>query len=304
MILNQDHDNSSFLVAFDKTTGNQLWKVDRWEFPRGYATPVIWEVDGKKQVVVAGTLRAVGYDLESGKEIWTVRGLARIINMTPVIGPDNILYLAAWAPGADESDRIEAAPFAEMLEKYDKNKNGSLEIDEFPRGELKNRFSQIDRDKNGKITKDEYENMRRIFATAQNMVVAIKPGGVGDITASHVLWSQKKQIPYVPSPVYYKGQLYMVKNGGLLSCLDAKTGKPTKQERVYGKSGYFASPVAGDGKLYLFSERGEFSVVKAGADWEEISWGKFNESIFASPAIADGRIYVRTEQRLYCFGLK
>jgi outer membrane protein assembly factor BamB len=304
VILNQDHDNSSFLMAFDKKSGKELWKVDRSEFPRGYATPVIWEVGGKKQIVVPGTLRVVGYDLESGKELWTVRGLSRIANMTPAVGPDNILYLAAWAPGGDETERIEAPPWGEMIEKYDKNKNGTLEADELPAGELKNRFTQIDRDKDNKITKDEYENMRRIFTAAQNMIIAIKPGGIGDITATHVLWSQRKYLPYVPSPLYYNGLLYMIKNGGLLSCLDAKTGKPIKQERVYGKNSYYASPVAGDGKIYLFSEKGEFSVVKAGADWEELSWGKLNEALFATPAIADGRIYVRTEKQLYCFGMK
>jgi outer membrane protein assembly factor BamB len=305
VILNQDHDNSSALYAFDKLTGNQLWKTDRSEFPRGYASPVIWEVNGKKQIVVAGTLRVVGYDFDTGKELWTVKGLARIANMTPVIGTDNILYLAMWAPGADPGERIVAAPWPEMLAMYDKNKNGTLEADEIPAGELKNRFTQIDRDKDGHISKEEYENARRIFEIAENGVVAIKPGGSGDITETHLLWTQKKHLPYVPSPLYYKGYLYMVKNGGLISCLDTKTGQPTKDvERVYGSSNFYASPVAGDGKIYTISERGECSVIQAGADWKQISRSKFNEAVYATPAIADGKIYVRTEKHLYCFGVK
>jgi len=304
VILNQDHDNSSFLLAVDKMTGKPIWKVDRSEFPRGYATPVIWEVNGKKQIVVAGTLRAVGYDLETGKEIWTLRGLARIANMTPVVGPDGILYLAAWAPGADEGERIVAEPWEEMLARYDKNKNGMLELDEMPAGELKNRFTQIDRDKDGHISKEEYENMRRIFADAQNLVAAIKPGGTGDITSSHVLWTQKKYLPYIPSPLFYRGYLYMVKNGGLLVCLDPKSGKLNKQERVFGAADYYASPVAGDGKIYLFSVKGDGSVIRAGADLDQISRSRFGESIYATPAIAEGRIWVRTEKHLYCFGLK
>ena len=304
VILNQDHDNSSFLMCLDKNTGNVLWKTDRSEFPRGYATPVIWEAAGKKQIVVAGTLRIVGYDLESGKEVWTVRGVSRITNMTPVVGSDNILYLAAWAPGADPADRIVAEPFADMLAKYDKNKNGTLEFDELPPGELKQRFPQLDRDKDGHITKEEYENMRRIFAAAENVIIAIKPGGAGEISATHVLWTQKKLIPYVPSPVYYKGLLFLVKSGGLVSCLDAKTGQPLKQERVYSTAGYYASPVAGDGKIYLFREKGDGSVISAKADWDQISRAKFGEPIFATPAIVDGHIYVRTEKHLYCFGKK
>jgi outer membrane protein assembly factor BamB len=304
VILNQDHDNGSFLLVLDKLTGKQIWKVDRSEFPRGYATPVVWSVNGKRQIVVAGTLRAIGYDFDTGKEIWTLRRLARICNMTPVIGPDNTLYLATWAPGADENDRIVTEPWEDMLAKFDKNKNGMLELDEMPPGELKNRFTQIDRDKDGHISKQEYENMCRIFAEAQNSIVAVKPGGTGDITASHVLWTQKKYLPYIPSPLYYEGHLYMIKNGGLLSCLDPKDGKLLKQERVFGSANYYASPVSGDGKIYLFSEKGDASVVRAGADWEQLSRAKFGETMYASPAIVNGRIYVRTEAHLYCFGLK
>src|SRR5262245_27969675 len=92
VILSQDHDQHSFLMALDKRTGKTVWKTDRSEFLRGFCTPVIWSVDGVKQVVVAGTLRVAGYDLASGKEIWTVRGLARTICATPVIG-DGRLYV-------------------------------------------------------------------------------------------------------------------------------------------------------------------------------------------------------------------
>jgi outer membrane protein assembly factor BamB len=88
VVLCQDHDQGSFLEALDKRTGKTIWKTDRAEFLRGYCTPVIWDVDGKNQVVVAGTLRVVGYDLATGKEVWTVRGIARTICMTPVVGKD------------------------------------------------------------------------------------------------------------------------------------------------------------------------------------------------------------------------
>ena len=97
----------------------------------------------------------------------------------------------------------------------------------------------------------------------------------------------------------------LVKNGGLISCLDTKTGQPAKEiERVYGSSNFYASPVAGDGKIYTISERGDCSVILAGADWKQISRSKFNESVYATPAIADGRIYLRTAGHLYCFGVR
>jgi hypothetical protein len=254
--------------------------------------------------VVAGTLRAIGYDLETGAEIWTVRGLSRAVHMTPSVGPDGILYVAAWTPGGDEGDRIDVAPFAEMLAQHDKNKNGTLESDELPDGPLKSRFSLIDRDKDGHITKEEFEHLRRIFNTAQNRIVAIKPGGRGDITSSHVLWSQKRYLPVVPSPLYYQGQIYLMRNGGLLATLDARTGKLLKHERIPGGGDYYSSPVGGDGKVYLASERGDVVVIRTGPQWQVLSRARFGEDVYATPALVDGRIYLRTASHLYCFGVQ
>jgi outer membrane protein assembly factor BamB len=301
VLLSQDHDTGSFLLALEKMTGRELWKADRSEFPRNYATPVVWDVDGKKQVVVSGTLRAVGYDFDTGKELWTVRGLARIVNMTPVVGPDNTLYIPAWTPGGDPTDRIEAPAWAEAL-AGDADKNGTLEEAELPAGPVRQRFMLIDRDKDGHISRDEWEYMRRIFSEAQNVLVAVRPGGRGDVTRSHVVWEQRKQLPYVPSPVCVNGHLFLVKNGGIVSCLDAKTGRPTRVERVFGVSDYYASPVAGDGKIYLVSRRGDVSVITAEPQWKELSHDKLGEEVFATPALAHGCVFVRTAGHLYCFG--
>jgi len=302
VILNQDHDSESFLIALDKKTGQVLWRTERSEFAIGYATPVVWEVEGKKQLVVAGTLRVVGYDPDTGQEIWTVRGLARVINMTPAIGSDNVLYVCGWTAGADPGERFDVPPFAEMIEKYDRDKNGTLELDELPKGPLKERFAHIDRDKNGHITKVEWEAIQRIMQTAENRMVAIKPGGKGDVTQTHVLWEQRRQLPYVPSPLYCKGQLFLIKNNGILTALDAKTGEPGKSERLQTPSNYYASPVGGDGKVYLFSQRGDAIVVSAEPQWQVLSRARFGEEIFATPAIVDGRMYLRTAGYLFCFG--
>jgi outer membrane protein assembly factor BamB len=304
VIVGQDHDCDSFLMAVDKIKGHTIWRTDRSEFPVGFANPIVWDVAGERQIVMAGTLRVVGYDYTSGKELWTVRGMARVMNMTPSVRADGTLYVAGYAAGADPGARIVAPPWNEMLEKYDANKNGTLEENELPTGDLKQRFSLIDRDKDGHITKDEYEGMQKIFEAAQNRVVAIKPGGTGDITQSHVLWSQSKQIPFVPSPLLYKNHLFMVKNGGIISSLDAKTGKSTKQERGAAAADYYASPVGGDGKVYLFSQNGEATVISADPQWQVLHTAKFDEDIFATPAIVDGRIYLRTAKHLYCFGIQ
>ena len=301
IILCQDHDTDSFLMSVDKRTGDILWKTDRSEFPRNYATPVVWTVGVKKQIVVPATLRIAAYDYDTGKEVWTVHGVARIINMSPSIGPDGTLYVPCWSPGGDANDRISAAPFDELV-SGDKNENNTLEIEELPEGQVKTRFSQIDRDKSGGISRDEYESMRRVFETAKNVMVAIRPGGQGDINETHVKWKFDRNLPYCPSPVLTNGNLFMVKNGGIVTSVNLETGAIGKQGRITQTGDYYASPVAGDGKIYMVNKNGLLTVLSADPQWKELSKADFQGETYATPAIADGRIYLRTGTTLYCFG--
>jgi len=302
VILNQDHDIDSFLLAVDKRTGKVVWKADRSEFPRGFSTPIIWENGGRDQIVVTGGLRVCGYDPDKGRELWTVRGSARTCSMTPVVGNDGTLFVTEWTPGGDETDRIVADPFDELIARYDVNKNHQLERDEVPRGPLGSRFDQIDRDKNGHITAREYEWARNIFNSAQNATLAISPGPQGDATATHVRWRAAKNLPYIPSPVFFRGSLYMIKNGGIVSCVDATTGKLLKQKRAPGAHDYYGSPVIGDGKLFVVDVAGLATVFTATPELKVVSQADFDEPTYATPALVDGHIYLRTGKRLYCFG--
>ena len=110
-------------------------------------------------------------------------------------------------------------------------------------------------------------------------------------------------LPDQISPVYYRGQLFMIRNGGVLAVVDAKTGAPLKQGRISVTGDYFSSPVAGDGKVFMINQRGQLTVLDAAPGWREISSADFGEDTYASPAIVDGRIFVRTSGHLYCFGL-
>jgi outer membrane protein assembly factor BamB len=97
--------------------------------------------------------------------------------------------------------------------------------------------------------------------------------------------------------------VYTLKDGGLFASLDARDGTAIKYERLPANGNYYASPVAGDGKIYLLNEEGRLTVLRAGREWEVLSTSRFEEDTYATPAIADGRIYLRTAGHLYCFGL-
>jgi outer membrane protein assembly factor BamB len=93
----------------------------------------------------------------------------------------------------------------------------------------------------------------------------------------------------------------MVKEGGIVTKLEVATGNLLQEERVAGLGNYFASPVAGDGKVYFASEPGTVSVLASQPEWHLISSHEFHERIYATPALASGCFYLRTEQALYCF---
>jgi outer membrane protein assembly factor BamB len=162
----------------------------------------------------------------------------------------------------------------------------------------------LDANHDGKITVADWDLIKAHNAKAENVLVAVKPGGQGDITATHVAWKSTRGLPYVPSPLYYEGRVYLVRDGGMLSSLDARTGQPFyTQERLGASGSYYSSPVAADGRLYLASLSGKLTVIKAGGDKPEIlHQADFGERIFATPALVDDKLYVRTAKHLWAFG--
>lgn len=130
--------------------------------------------------------------------------------------------------------------------------------------------------------------------------MAIRPGGTGNVASSHVAWKLSSGAPYISSLVYYDGLIYMTGDVGVLTVTDAKTGERVYQERVGGV--YTASPVAGDGKVYLVSEDGETIVVAAGRTPRILSRNRLNARQLASPAITGGRLFIRSDDTVFAIG--
>ena len=129
------------------------------------------------------------------------------------------------------------------------------------------------------------------------VVHAIRPGGRGDVTKSHVVWSVRKAVPNNPSPLLVGNELYMVSDKGIGSCLDARTGKLHWRERLGGN--YSASPIFADGRIYFPNEEGVTTVLAPGPRFRKLASNKLNGRIMASPAVSGKAIYLRPDHHLY-----
>jgi outer membrane protein assembly factor BamB len=134
-------------------------------------------------------------------------------------------------------------------------------------------------------------------------LLALRAGGRGDITSSHLLWSTVNG-PDVPTPVTDGKYFYIVNDRGIMWCLDAKTGAEVYGQQRLNPGTYSGSPVLADGKIYVTDEDGLTTVVQAGPKFEVLAENPLNDYCLSSPAISDGRIFIRTAQNLYCIGKK
>ena len=142
-------------------------------------------------------------------------------------------------------------------------------------------------------------------------IFAIRPGATGDITPKagqtqneFIAWSMNRGGPYIPTPVIYKDQLYVLGINGVMTAYDVRTGQRVYQQRVGAGGSFSASPVAADGKLYLASEDGDVSVVKAGPAYELLATNAMGEVVMATPAISSGMVIVRGVKNLIAIGQK
>ncbi len=305
LLMNIDQDTGSYLLAVEKNSGRILWRSERPLAQRGYATPVLYrDPGGTLQVLVAGSYRLSGYDVRSGKEIWWIRRLPWQIKPTPVVS-GNEVYFVTYSGESDPGAQENVPSFGEALAKLDLNKDGKLSKDEIADPDVKSRFDEyLDLDDTGYIEERDWKQYqeRRL---GENGLRAYRLGGKGDLTETHLLWKNPRSLPNVPSPLVYRGVLYTLKEGGILTSFDLRSGEIVKQARLQDALGdYYASPVAADGKLYVVSEEGKATVIQAGSQWLALKVNDLGVGCKGTPAIADGKLYIRTYETLYCFAKK
>jgi len=317
----QDNDLNPAFYAFDKKSGKLRWKDDRFDQAVNYSHPVICTTGGRDEIVVAGTGMLVGYDPDSGKRRWFAKVLLRNIKTTPVC-QDGVVYISVqsggianqWLASVDRADTgnndgkldraevqafvgkqpIPEAWFKKTFDRGDLNKDGFLEGRELDVAFLHpDNFAGVDFQSLGD-------------SAAEQFILAVRGGGEGDVTKTHLVWKHKtKHTDHIVSPFVSEGRMLLVKEGGIRTVFDAATGDSLAgAKRVGPGGGYFASPVYGDGKVYLAGENGTVVVLKNGPEYDELAVNDLGEAIIATPAIAEGALLVRTRTHLMSFAAK
>lgn len=302
LIINCDQqEGKSFVIALDPKTSKTLWQTPRPDFVSSYTTPVLWSHDGRNEVVIVGSVRTVGYDIENGKEIWSIRGTEGIsVAPTPVIGEGQLIVMSRAFGGR------KVPTFTEVCAENDKDADGKVSRAEAP-SYLREHggFIATDRDKDGYISESEWTVMANLISSGEHGIFAMRAPAKedkGDLTATHVMWKHKKGITDVASPLLYQGRVYVVQDGGRASCYEAKSGKVLfEQERLDVDGGYFPSPIAANGRIYFASTKGIMAVIEPADALNVKARNDIGEAIFATPAVAGDTLYVRSANHLWAF---
>src|SRR5262245_675256 len=307
VVLVRDEVKDPKILALDAATGKPRWEKKR-QSPTSYCTTVVWDTPAGKQVVAVGHAQMIGYDLKTSAEKSYMAGMpCGPCGSSAAAGGTR--FFAGWSPGGPDDVKENQMPtFDMLLKQLDKNGDGVISREEAAKSQMKDYFDSLDSNKDGKITREEWDAIRKFMAMGKNSAFALKAGGSGDVTKSHMLWKKTKGLPYIPSAPVYRGQYGMVRDGGQVTAYDAKTGKEVYlQERAVAPGRYYASPVAANGHIYFTSlDDGTVTVLKAGTDKPEVVARNpaLGERVAATPAIADDTLYVRTARHLYAFARK
>ena len=317
VIFCQDDDLSPALYVFDKRTGALRWKEERNDMCVNYSHPVVYSGPQGDELIVAGTGMVIGYDLATGKRNWHARVLLRNIKTTPVL-VDDVLYISLQSAG------IASQWIASIDQKDTGNRDGKVTKDELqafvgkmkvPEAFYRKTFDRGDLNGDGALEGPELDKAflpegnaagarHDAKVAADEFVLAVRAGGKGDVTDTHLLWKHPtKHTDHVVSPLVMGGRMVLVKAGGIATCFETKKGKlQWGPKRIGNGSGYLASPVAGDGKIYIPGDNGSVVVLKDSPEFEVLATNDLGAAILATPAIADGRLYFRTRGALICVG--
>jgi outer membrane protein assembly factor BamB len=242
VILNFGPGERTFLIAMDKKTGKDVWKVDEpggkygekpSEWIGSWSTPAIVRLPAGDELIMGWPEAAKAYQPKTGELLWTCKGLGKLVYSSPVPSPEVVVIMSGFG-----------GPY-----------------------------------------------------------MAVRPGGRGDVTATHRLWTSSGRNPQrIGSGVIVGDHFYTLSANGIAECLELKTGKSVWNERAGGET--WGSMVHAAGRLYVTSQRGETLVLAAKPMFEVLSRNPLGERSQSTPALSNGEIFIRTYNHLWCISSK
>jgi len=303
------------------TDGKQVYVT----FMRAEGDEVIAPNVGSERLITPGKIIVAAFDLDGNKKWKTNVGdfvSAHGFNTCPVLFEDLLIlngdhdgdaYLVAldrqsgrqrWRTRRENKTRSYVTPIIREIDGITQMiLSGSLCIASYDPRNGKRHWI-VDGPTEQFVASMVYDG-KYVFATGgypERHTLAIRPGGKGNVTDTHIAWRTTRGAAYVPSPIISGRYLLMVADSGIASCFEARTGKRHWMERLPG--GHSPSPVSADGLVYFVSDRGVTTIIRPSETFAVIAKNELGEPVSASPAISQGQIFLRTHQHLYCIGSK
>src|SRR4030042_299393 len=323
LILNRVELMKPSILAINSHNGETIWEHfldvvpgSLWNMSASQATPVIW----KNHVIVHRYLELVSLSLKDGSKEWSV-GVVSTGVSTPVIVNDTLFVNGFLNMG--ESKLFDELPdFDTMLRQHDTNKDKLVNLSEIPsewafyrRPELnlplgydvfypiKDIALMYDLSEDKAFGREEWVRLKEFQASCnlEHGTIALKLEDSTGTTKPSIIWKQKGNVSEVPSLLVIDNRVYMIMDGGTLSCFKAGTGDLAFRERINAPGPYLASPLYANGYLYLIGYNGKVTVVKPGDKLEIVSNSDLKEKVAASPVALSNLMLVRTENGVYAF---
>ena len=322
------------LLCLDRMSGKILWQqtvvkgpLEKLHKENSYASSTPF-TDGKRVYVtfrVGDEIFVAAHDLATGRQLWRVRPGTHVgewgFSNAPVLFKDMVIidgdgkgdsFLIAlssadgqtiWRNNRTQKGISYSAPFIrELAGRTQLIQCGNRCVTSF-NPDTGEPIWTVDGPSDEFVGTPVYSDRSGLVFVSSSwpkqILLAIRPDGTGNVTESHVVWSDRKGAPYVPSLIVSGDFLLSVNRGGTAFCYEAATGEVFWQEKL-GR--HHASPVLVDGRVFFINDKGQINVIKPGREYECVATYELGEKCYASPAISDGQVFLRGFQHLFCFG--
>lgn len=314
LIVFAGHERESVLLAIRPENGEVLWERRRPGPASSWSTPAAMKMGETTAILFYEPFALRACSLADGSDLWSVPGLADEPVTIPLVG-DGLVYATSYNLRTN-TEASGLPTWDQLLADCDRDSDGRISRAESERNQsilsrpdadgqgdhpLTMFFRMLDKDRDGQLAAQEWpaiEDWMRPWNHA-NGFIAIRLGKDG--VAPALAWEHAAGVPECPSPLLFEGKLFGVRNGGVVTVLDATAGTELSQGRLAGPGPCYASPVAANQHLYLVSERGVVTVLSAEANPVAVSTFELGEPVWATPAIGDREIVFRSKGHLWMF---